>query len=694
MKRLLLITGTAFLLFLIFRAGASLAGANLPTTLDSRACQAAPTIDGVIHGDEWRNAPVHAFAIKMIRIDPFATETRPCELRVMNSANALYVALKVPDKTVDNTLTPLMLDAAVLAFGRDHRVQAHDDRRLIAQGIYRDKFVIAPGKGDGDDSHQDGLGAMTRENGVCSFEWALALDSGDADDLRAKPGDSVSFNVAYFDGFQLPLPKTWMGGAYSIHLDKADEWGTLRLAANVKNDGGKAFQSPAWVRAVAERLTSVNPSRLKVTADTLVPGSSSATAKLLVSFTYRDFHGQEKEARAKIYLPESIQTRKDAKFPLYFNAGYEMADGAEQEFIKRGWIVVSPRELESNPLIRTTNPDVALLHLARSIPWVDDARVSIGGGSAGGWMTLLLAAETFPLAGAAPDVPPVNLAYNIAYFFKQLDKAGPSKAGGPRVPALFSVGTMLKPSVGVYGEDYDNETWLADSPVAVASTITCPISVYFSTADILVPINQVGQQWVQPFDKSQFPDGFTMDPEKLLERRDHRLRLMDVLPESACEIFRLSIPPETSRHNQPGGAGHPTTCELPLSAGKLWSIAIIDEGPPVPDIDHRKYDLMPTRHAFFDHVAIGKIATDQLTTVKLDRLLARYAAKEWLPSRLKHLDTPESERTDIERGLRTYVMASPANAHRFVDLYTRLPADKQVLRPDFVNELKTRLASP
>ena len=174
-------------------------------------------------------------------------------------------------------------------------------------------------------------------------------------------------------------------------------------------------------------------------------------------------------------------------------------------------------------------------------------------------MTLLLAAETFPLAGAAPDVPPVNWCYNGAYLFKQLDKAGPAGGKTARLPAVYGVGTLLKPCLSVYGENYDDPRWIAASPVAHVSTITCPVSVYFSTADMLVPINQVGAQWVQAFDKSKFPDGFTMDQETLTASREGRLRLVDVLPESAYEIFKLAVPEGTSRHNLPGSPGHPTT---------------------------------------------------------------------------------------------------------------------------------------
>ena len=157
---------------------------------------------------------------------------------------------------------------------RASRCRARDDRKLIAHAIYRDKHVAAPGKGDDDDPHQDGRGAMIRDNGVCSFEWAIPLDSGDSDDLRAKPGESFRFNIAYFDAFQLPLTKTRMGGIYGVHLDRADAWGTLRLASSVKDDGGTAFEAPPWVRAMARKVATASGSRLRVEGATLMPASS------------------------------------------------------------------------------------------------------------------------------------------------------------------------------------------------------------------------------------------------------------------------------------------------------------------------------------------------------------------------------------------------------------------------------------
>ncbi len=660
-------------------------GAPLPKAIVSSPCSKAPTIDGVLGADEWKEAPALKFDMPLIRFSPNGIETRPCELRVMNSANALYVALRVPDKTVDNSVSPLVADGAMLAFGSGPQIAPGDDRKAIAGPVYRDKHVKPAGKGEDDDAKQDGQGMLGRESGMCVFEWAVPLNSGDKQDLQAKPGDTIRFNLAYFDAFQIPITKTVIGSIHGAPLDRGDAWGTLQLASNVKDDGGSAFQGPSWVKPLFEGLKSSPASRLHFVDAPLTPGSTSS--KALLSFTYRDEHGAEKEGKAKLYLPESVRTDPKAKRPLFFASGYEMADGMDQIYSRLGWIVSSPRELPTNPLLRTINPDSALLHMVRALPFVDDTRVIIGGGSAGGYMTLMQAAETFPLAGAIPDVPPVNWGYNAAYFYKQFDKAGPQQGSkDAKLPFLFAVATLLKGCQNVYGADYDEATWFAHSPLAHVPTITCPVSIYWSTADMLVPINQVGARWVQPFDATKFPEGFTMDPKSLMTSRDGRLTLLDVLPSSDYEVFTHKVPAGTSLV---GAAGPHAVFELPMSADKLWSIGIVDEGAPEPNLGHRKYNLNLNRAGFIERAAAGKVPARQLTLVKLERLMDRYAGKEWLPTRLKHLDFPDSERADVLRGLRTYTAAGAENAGTFSALYGQLPAVKRVLEPEVVKELES-----
>src|SRR5262249_13323354 len=146
-----------------------------------------------------------------------------------------------------------------------------------------------------------------------------------------------------------------------------------------------------------------------------------------------------------------------------------------------------------------------------------------------------------------------------------------------KVPVLYGVSFLLQGAKKVYSDDVNDSTWFVHSPVAHVATITCPVSAYWTTADVLVPMDQVGKKWVKPFDKTKFPDGFTMDPMKLVESIEARTRLMDVLKESDYEVFVVPSP-----------KANPKPTEVPLSKTKQWSIMIIDEGPPEPQVGHLK----------------------------------------------------------------------------------------------------------
>jgi len=645
-----------------------------------------PTIDGVIDPDEWRDARTIDFDLEMTGLNPMAKSARKCQLRFMNSANALYVAFRVPQEKAHASTNPIDIDFAMLAFCRGDKLQQGDDRKVIAPGLYADKHFVSPNK-DEDDKQKDGRGAVGHEKGMYSFEWAIPLDSGDTEDLKAKPGDKVRFNLAYFDGFRAEAKGTQVGGVFGAEMNNADGWGFIELAAKVEDDGGAAFKGPAWIAAQFKNFDGP-AKRIRFEESALLPGMLKPVAKALVSFTYRGMNGSDKEAKGALYLPAELQKDATARWPLYFVAGYEADDNACSALVRRGFVVFSPRALEANPLIRTANPDIARLHMARALPFVDDARVVIGGSSAGGYMTLMLAAETFPLAGAAPDVPPVNWGYNAAYFFKQKDRIGPTTGNpAPRVPVLYGVGLMLKGASPVYGDDYGDATWFAHSPVAHVPTITCPVQAYWTTADVLVPMDQVGSKWVKPFEQSKFPEGFTMDPHKLTETKEGRTRLVDVLNEKDYEVFELAVPKGAVRTGAPAGPGGPPAAELPVSATRQWSIAILDEGPPEPQVGHTKYAVTWKRDKFLDQCQAAKIAPTQLTPAKLERLMDRYAGKEWLPSRLKHLDDAASEKADVLRGLKTYVAGSAENAKRFAELYEKLPAQRRVLEVGVVKGL-------
>ena len=204
-------------------------------------------------------------------------------------------------------------------------------------------------------------------------------------------------------------------------------------------------------------------------------------------------------------------------------------------------------------------------------------------------MTLLLAAETFPLAGAAPDVPPVNWGYNAAYFVQRTrhPKGAIEYPQARKLPVFEVIVPIVEQSLRVYGARTDDPAWWRHSPLAHLATITCPVSVYWSTADMLVPIEQVGKAWARPLDEKAFPGGFTMDPLKLTGTPDGRLRLVDVLPDKDYEVFVLSA--DAVKRSLSAARSGKTLPELPVSRTKPWSITILDEGRPKPQLGHVKY---------------------------------------------------------------------------------------------------------
>jgi hypothetical protein len=46
---------------------------------------------------------------------------------------------------------------------------------------------------------------------------------------------------------------------------------------------------------------------------------------------------------------------------------------------------------------------------------------------------------------------------------------------------------------------------------------------------MLVPIDQISEDFIRPADRTDFPESFTQDLFSLLDRTEQRLRLLDVL---------------------------------------------------------------------------------------------------------------------------------------------------------------------
>jgi hypothetical protein len=313
------------------------------------------------------------------------------------------------------------------------------------------------------------------------------------------------------------------------------------------------------------------------------------------------------------------------------------------------------------------------------LPFVDDAKVTIGGISAGGYMTLMLAAETFPLTAAAPMVPCVNLGYQTEYIrynhpHVKGEEGRPDTSPVPVLAIIYPI--VADPGVFTYyPRDVDDPAWFKNSPIAHADTITCPVLAVFSTADTAVPIHQVSRELIHRHDPKLFPPGFKVDPMDLMRSGAGTAALLPVLTQDRYTLTVVPAPsgwPIASAAEAAAGKKRSTggipVWDIPFTGSKQWDIVVLDE-------------VFPNYEAYIRAKVAEPISPEQLTARKLERLMARYAGVEWLDSGLRRLDRPEAERADVLRGLLTYVNQGRPHARRFVELYAALPVDRQALGP-------------
>jgi hypothetical protein len=425
------------------------------------------------------------------------------------------------------------------------------------------------------------------------------------------------------------------------------------------------------------RLRRISSSELEV--------NGRKAGSVIVEYRYPGIDGRDEVSRARIFLPPELRADSTRRVPLIHNAGYELDENSAIGLLAKGYAVSTPHAQPLNPLGRSVILDRAIIHAMRQIPFIDPLRVSIQGGSAGGWMTLMLAADAFPLVWAMPDVPPIHWGYNAAFIGEHNSMAAaPPGSDQPRMPYLFMVGVIAEQTKALYGMPFDSPTLLAVSPLAHLDTITAPTLATFSTADILVPIDQVGADLARPFDAKLLPEGFrTAMTDRFLGVKGKRT-LLTALPKDRYELFVLPLPDDLPRvkigGTPPAGV---KPIPLPFSKQKVWSIVVIDEGPIEPGNAHTRYIWGMDHEPFRKWAEQRGVTADQLSAPKLQRLMMRLMGEPWRPFRARPggkveeiagnlLDYPEAERADVLTGLRAFA-EEDARARQLAKLYDRLP---------------------
>lgn len=474
-------------------------------------------------------------------------------------------------------------------------------------------------------------------------------------------------------------------GLFGPEIETATDWGYLKLTDTTIEAAAAA--GPAWLETLFPHTDGPDKFEHRLqrveTASLDVDGRQGG--QVTCHFIYPEIDGKILTGTVKFFLPP-VLADPGVRVPLLHVAGYEIdADGA-MEYLKEGIAVSTIHDHEFNPLSRGPKLEWALLHAERRLPFVDDARVFIQGGSAGGYMALMTASETFPLVCVAPLVPPVNWAYNASYIAKSKGVALSHREGSeePWLPVLATVSTITDQIEVPYGADTEAPVFFNLSPVRLIDGITAPVLTAFSTADMLVPIDQVSEDFIRPVDRADFPEGFTQDLFDLLDRSAQRIRLLDVLASDRREIFMETVPEDAGRYKADLTIdGESKSLPLPFSRTRQWSIVIIDEGAPEPHVGHFKYGVDPEFSVFWHWALDQGIRTDQLTPGKLALMMKRYQGvqpldflvtpAEGAPYTGQLLDFPQAERADVLRGLITFARDDTA-ANHLAEVYSALPA--------------------
>jgi hypothetical protein len=420
-----------------------------------------------------------------------------------------------------------------------------------------------------------------------------------------------------------------------------------------------------------------------------------------IRFTAEDLRGDEYVASAYMYLPGAVADGGVERSPVWFNCGYELNVAHVPRQLRRGRIVVTSVEPQgsevfphASPLARGPNTDYVLAHLVRGARFVDPARIVYGGGSAGGYAALLVAAEAFPAPVTVPNVPVVNLVYEGAYCATTCPQILADPPAEYPLMSLLMAGFVQLLEEGWargYGTDVSASGWFDHSPVAHLDRITGPVATCFSTADFLVPIEQVGAT-VAAGTLADLPNGVVMAAGDLTDEPRAAVRLLEALGEAA-ELRVVAVPEGAREARMDQLDLTMSTPQVPLpipasaSRGQQWLVTVVDEGPTVLGIGHTRHGFDPEFEAFIERQLIEGIGIDQLTMAKLDQLIDRWSGTEWLAAGFRHLDRQAAERADVERGLHLYCSRSPAHAKHFADLYAQLPGSRRVFPDDLLGRL-------
>jgi len=121
--------------------------------------------------------------------------------------------------------------------------------------------------------------------------------------------------------------------------------------------------------------------------------------QITVTIPCLGMNGEKIDGQANFYCkPELLKSKN--KIPVYCGVHYNSSQKTIKKYCDAGFAVVTPcfdKIPIKFPFGNSYNFNIAMIQWTRRLPFVNQTKMIFGGGSAGGYMTLAMGSEFFPV---------------------------------------------------------------------------------------------------------------------------------------------------------------------------------------------------------------------------------------------------------------------------------------------------------
>ncbi|MBM7642682.1 alpha/beta hydrolase family protein [Streptococcus loxodontisalivarius] len=344
--------------------------------------------------------------------------------------------------------------------------------------------------------------------------------------------------------------------------------------------------------------------------------------KEVISVSYITKEGKVEQRPIKYYRP------KDAtgNIPLVYVPHYALDEGSVewQTYLSNGWAVASPDEFTSAYNEVLVSDDLvfnnAALYTLRNKEGIDKERIALVGGSAGGYMTLMLDGLQLGNVAAIANSPVSNVYFNFEKHFLAANEINKNwKLFDLPIPYVaMSVPRFTKNNDYIESLD-DFDKWTELSPLGLAKMFSSPIVITHYTSDMLVPVDTTSKTYTYDKHDGTLPDDFST-------------RLPDNYPGILSHSLEEELPAGSVSTVKYNFSDLPSEFDLPYRTDSQFSINIIDDGKVSAKNSHNQTDTEEVKTILYGYYLTsmfekGLGQTEVLSTEKALLLLERYQGK-------------------------------------------------------------------